>query len=150
MGAVGDRVRLYGRPGRGRAAQQPLQETVAARSPCVFFDAFFILIHLLKRDYELAVAVGRAVSEMNPSFSSTYKPYLAALGHLGRTQEATIVRWRLMAIEPNFTVERFIATSPFERESDRDLFAKGLRLGGVPETGADAVEQQPQSPSSVA
>ncbi len=49
-----------------------------------FFDAFFILIHLMKRDYESAVAVGRAVSEMNPSFSATYKPYLAALGHLGR------------------------------------------------------------------
>ncbi len=48
-----------------------------------FFDAFFILIHLMKRDYESAVAVGRAVSEMNPSFSATYKPYLAALGHLG-------------------------------------------------------------------
>ena len=48
---------------------------------------------------------------------------------------------RLMAIEPNFTVERFIATSPLERESDRDLFAEGLRLAGVPETGADASEQ---------
>ncbi len=60
-----------------------------------FFDAFFILIHLLKRDYESAVAVGRAVSEMNPSFSATYKPYLAALGHLGRAQEAAAVRRRL-------------------------------------------------------
>ena len=106
-----------------------------------FFDAFFILIHLLKRDYESAVAVGRAVSEMNPSFSATYKPYLAALGHLGRAQEAAVVRRRLLAIEPDFTVERFIATSPLERESDRDLFAEGLRLAGVPETGADASEQ---------
>ena len=106
-----------------------------------FFDAFFILIHLLKRDYESAVAVGRAVSEMNPSFSATYKPYLAALGHLGRAQEAAAVRRRLMAIEPDFTVERFITTSPLERESDRDLFAEGLRLAGVPETGADASEQ---------
>jgi TolB-like protein len=106
-----------------------------------FFDAFFILIHLLKRDYESAVAVGRAVSEMNPSFSATYKPYLAALGHLGRAQEAAAVRRRLMAIEPDFTVERFIATSPLERESDRDLFAEGLRLAGVPETGTDTSEQ---------
>ena len=46
-----------------------------------------------------------------------------------------------MAIEPDFTVERFITTSPLERESDRDLFAEGLRLAGVPETGADASEQ---------
>ena len=52
------------------------------------FDGFFILIHLLKRDHESAVAMGRAVSEMNPTFSDNFKPYLAALGHLGRTQEA--------------------------------------------------------------
>jgi DNA-binding SARP family transcriptional activator/TolB-like protein len=98
-----------------------------------FFDAFFILIHLMKRDYESAVAVGRAVSEMNPSFSATYKPYLAALGHLGRTQEAAVVRRRLLSIEPDFCVARFIATSPLERESDRDHYAEGLRLAGVPE-----------------
>jgi DNA-binding SARP family transcriptional activator/TolB-like protein len=105
-----------------------------------FFDAFFILIHLMKRDYETAVAVGRAVSEMNPSFSATYKPYLAALGHLGRTQEAAVVRRRLLAIEPDFTIERFIATSPLERGADREHYAQGLRKAGVPETGTEAAE----------
>ena len=113
-----------------------------------FFDAFFILIHLLKRDYESAVAVGRAVSEMNPSFSATYKPYLAALGHLGRSQEAAVVRRRLLAIEPDFTVARFIATSPLERDSDRDHYAQGLRLAGVPESATEVAEQlQPHEAS---
>ncbi|HLY88782.1 MAG TPA: BTAD domain-containing putative transcriptional regulator [Acetobacteraceae bacterium] len=109
-----------------------------------FFDAFFILIHLMKRDYETAVAVGRAVSEMNPSFSATYKPYLAALGHLGRTQEAAVVRRRLLAVEPDFTIERFVATSPLEREADRDHYAHGLRLAGVPERAAEVAEQNLQ------
>jgi hypothetical protein len=94
----------------------------------------------MKRDYESAVAVGRAVSEMNPSFSATYKPYLSALGHLGRSQEAAVVRRRLLTIEPDFTVERFIATSPLERESDRDHYAEGLRLAGVPETSVEPTE----------
>jgi DNA-binding SARP family transcriptional activator/TolB-like protein len=106
-----------------------------------FFDAFFILIHLMKRDYESAVAVARAVTEMNPSFSATYKPYLASLGHLGRSREAAVVRRRLLAIEPDFTVERFIATSPLARESDRDHYAQGLRLAGVPEHSGDAAKQ---------
>jgi DNA-binding SARP family transcriptional activator/TolB-like protein len=106
-----------------------------------FFDAFFILIHLMKRDYESAVAVARAVTEMNPSFSATYKPYLAALGHLGRSREAAVVRRRLLAIEPDFSVERFIATSPLERESDRDHYAQGLRLAGVPEQAGENAEQ---------
>jgi DNA-binding SARP family transcriptional activator/TolB-like protein len=106
-----------------------------------FFDAFFILIHLMKRDYESAVAMARAVTEMNPSFSATYKPYLAALGHLGRSQEAAVVRRRLLAIEPDFTVERFVATSPLERASDREHYAHGLRLAGVPEHNGDGARQ---------
>jgi hypothetical protein len=95
------------------------------------FDGFFILIHLLKRDHESAVAMGRAVSEMNPTFSDNFKPYLAALGHLGRTQEAAVVRRRLLTLEPGFTVERFLAATPLERESDRKHYAEGLRLAGV-------------------
>jgi len=102
-----------------------------------FFDAFFILIYLLKRDYESAVEMGRTVSEINPSFSATYKPYLSALGHLGRHQEAAVVRRRLMAIEPDFTIERFLATTPLERESDRVHYAQGLRLAGIPDNERD-------------
>ena len=73
-----------------------------------FFDAFFVLIHLMKRDYETAVEVGRSVSQLNPLFTATYKPYLAALGHLHRDQEAATIRRRLLALEPDFTIERFL------------------------------------------
>ena len=97
-----------------------------------FFDAFFVLIHLLKRDFESAVALGRSVSEMNPSFSASLKPYLAALGHTGRHQEAAAARERLLAIEPDFTVDGFIAGSPFARAADREVYSEGLRLAGMP------------------
>ncbi|HTC08022.1 MAG TPA: BTAD domain-containing putative transcriptional regulator [Acetobacteraceae bacterium] len=102
-----------------------------------FYDTFFIHIHLLKRDFESAVAVGRTVSEMNPSFSAAYKLYLTALGHTGRTQEANVIRQRLLALEPDFTIERFMATTPLEREADRALYAEGLRLAGVAERDED-------------
>ncbi len=98
-----------------------------------FFDAFFVLIHLMKRDYETAVELGRSVSQLNPTFSAGYKPYLAALGHLRREQEAATIRRRLLSIEPDFTVERFLRTSPMERESDRLHYAEGLRLAGIRE-----------------
>ena len=98
-----------------------------------FFDAFFVLIHLMKRDYETAVEVGRTVSQLNPSFTATYKPYLAALGHLHRDQEAAIIRRRLLALEPDFTIERFLETNSMERESDKTHYAEGLRLAGIRE-----------------
>ena len=98
-----------------------------------FYDTAFIIVALLKRDYESAVVAGRSVTEMNPSFSASYKPYLAALGHAGRQQEAAMALDKLLSIEPDFTIQRFIANSPFERESDRDLYVQGFRMAHVPE-----------------
>ncbi|HXT79042.1 MAG TPA: hypothetical protein VN702_05720, partial [Acetobacteraceae bacterium] len=83
--------------------------------------------------YEAAVVAGRAVTQMNPSLSAGFKPYLAALGHLNRAQEAAVARRRLLVLEPDFTVERFLASSPLEREADRQLFSAGLRLAGIPD-----------------
>jgi TolB-like protein len=99
------------------------------------FDGFLVLIQLLKRDHASAVAAGRAVTQMAPMVSDGYKPYLSALGHLGRTEEAITVRNRLLAIEPDFTVALYLQTSSLERESDRRHVAVGLRLAGLPETG---------------
>jgi hypothetical protein len=73
------------------------------------------------------------VTEMNPGLSAAWKPYLAALGHLGRKAEAAEALLRLLAIEPGFTIKRFLATAPFAREADRQHYAEGLRLAGVPE-----------------
>jgi hypothetical protein len=70
---------------------------------------------------------------MNPGFSAACRPYLAALGHLGATQEANAVRNRLLHIEPNFTISRFMEGAPFERTEDRDHYITGLRLAGAPE-----------------
>ena len=106
-----------------------------------FFDGFFTVINLLKRDFESAVEAGRSVTQMNPALSAGYKPYLAALGHLGRTQEAAVARRRLLVIEPDFTVERFLETTPLERDSDRELYARGLRLAGVPERDEVTITQ---------
>jgi DNA-binding SARP family transcriptional activator/TolB-like protein len=100
------------------------------------FDTIMIIIQLMKRNYEKAVELGRSVSQFNASFSATCKPYLAALGHLHREHEATTIRRRLLSLEPDFTIERFLATTPLERESDRQHYAEGLRLAGIRERDA--------------
>jgi hypothetical protein len=47
-----------------------------------------------------------------------------------------VVRRRLLTLEPGFTVERFLAATPLERDSDRKHYAEGLRLAGVVERDA--------------
>ncbi|HUB10503.1 MAG TPA: BTAD domain-containing putative transcriptional regulator [Acetobacteraceae bacterium] len=105
-----------------------------------FYDTFFLYIHLLKRDFESTIAVGRSVCEMNPSFTSSHKLYLVALGHTGRMREAAAVRERLLMLEPDFSVQQFLASTPLVREVDRDLFAEGLRLAGLREHASDLEE----------
>lgn len=97
------------------------------------FDTNFIMIYMLKKNYEKAIEYGRNVSQLNASFSACLRPYLAALGYAGREDEIISVRRRLLALEPDFSIERFLATLPNEREIDRQHYAEGLRRAGIRE-----------------
>lgn len=90
------------------------------------------LIALLKRDHERAAAAGRIVTQTRPSFLMGYKPFLAALGHLGRQEEADTIARRLLALEPSFTVDGFLASSPLAPADLREHYAEGLRRAGLP------------------
>lgn len=96
------------------------------------FDAFYAPIHVTRRDYQAAISMGHTLMQLNPAFSAGYKPHLAALGHLGRHQEAAAILRRLLAIEPDFTRARFLETTLMRRPDDRAHFVDGLALAGVP------------------
>jgi DNA-binding SARP family transcriptional activator len=98
------------------------------------FDSGLTITALLKREYERAVELGRKTSQLNLGFSAGFKPYLAALGHLGMRDEADRVRERLLAAEPGFNVTAFLAANPFSREADSEAIAAGLRLAGISDT----------------
>jgi len=98
-----------------------------------FLDTALIIVAVLKQDYEAAVAAGREVSEMSAGCAAACPPYLAALGHLGRHPEAEIVRQRLLGLRPDFSIRQFVASSPFVRPQDLEIFTTGLRLAGLQE-----------------
>ena len=70
-----------------------------------FFENVYTIAHLFNRDYEQAASVGRRVVKANPEFVNSYKPLIAALGHLGRREEAKGYVDTLLALEPTFSVE---------------------------------------------
>jgi tetratricopeptide (TPR) repeat protein/TolB-like protein len=103
-------------------------------NPCyIWSQNIHSVAYAFAGEYEKAVASGRRVIKLNPSFVNGYKPLIAALGHLGRAEEAKPYVDKLLALEPNFTVERFAKVYPIKYESDREHYMKGLRLAGVPE-----------------
>ena len=104
-----------------------------------FVDMALTLPLYMQGRFEAVVEIGRRVTALHPSLSSTYKGYLAALGqlveqgHAGLVGERDEVRRRLLAMEPNFTVAEALARSPLSSRADRAAYAEGLRHGGLPE-----------------
>jgi TolB-like protein len=122
----------------GRHEDAIVQITQAQRlsphDPHAFlFDTVLAIPHLLRGNFEIVVTLGRRAIQLNPSFSSTYKIYLSALGHLGRDSETARVLARLLALEPSFSIRSAVERSPMTRREDLALYAEGLRRGGLRE-----------------
>jgi tetratricopeptide (TPR) repeat protein len=98
---------------------------------CIY-ESVYAIAYAVNRDYEQAVLVGRGAVKANPDFSAGYKPLVAALGHLGRRDEAKPYIEKLLSLEPHFTVESFAKTYPLKRPQDRKRYMRGLLLAGVP------------------
>jgi len=98
-----------------------------------WFEHLYAIAYTFKGDYERAVIVGRRSNKASPEFVAGYKPLVAALGHLGRREEAKPYVEKLLSLEPGFTVQHFGRVYPFQRDEDRRRYMEGLRLAGVPE-----------------
>jgi DNA-binding SARP family transcriptional activator/TolB-like protein len=99
-----------------------------------FFDMALMMPYFFRGIYDKALVLGRRAVELNPGFTSTYKGYLATLGHLRREQEAKRVLDRLLGLEPRFSVRSALERSPLTRLADLNLYAEGLRRAGLRES----------------
>ncbi len=96
------------------------------------WETVYAVAHNLSGDHARAAIVARRVVAANPSFRNGYKHLIAALGHLGRRDEALRHVEKLFSIEPDFSIAQFEQTYPLRRREDRERYAKGLRLAGIP------------------
>ena len=88
--------------------------------------------HLVSGRYEQAlVAAQRAIQE-SPNFAAGHRLMVAALGRLGRIDEAKLAALRVLELMPEFTVSRYLSTSPFKDAEFRKRSAEILRAAGVP------------------
>ena len=107
--------------------------TLTSFAPNAYFgDTIYTLAHLIRTDFDAASKFGRRAVRAYPDFSNGYKPLIAALGHLGRPDEAASYLQKLLQLEPHFTIARFIGSYPLARLEDRDNYARGLELAGAP------------------
>jgi adenylate cyclase len=91
--------------------------------------------YLIGDDEEAVRFALRALAQ--PSFQwSRYAVLIAALGQLGRQEEARRYLAELSRIRPDFSVAFVRTMHPFSRDMGIDRYYEGLRKAGVPEDAA--------------
>jgi len=133
-GALGG-ARLWG--GLPREAIEPLQ-TAMRLSP---FDPsmplwlhFAARAHYWSRDYEAAIAVANHIRQSFPKFRQPYNTLIAALGQVGKVDEAQAAMTEALARFGE--AFRFLMTLPLHqvrelRPEDREHLLEGFRKAGV-------------------
>ncbi len=98
------------------------------RHPDRYFGNLALNLYLVGR-YNDAVSMVRKMSAPRMD----HRLYLAAsYGQLGRLTEAATEVAKVLQERPDMTIERFLATLPFQKPSDRERMRAGLAMAGLP------------------
>ncbi|MEO3470781.1 BTAD domain-containing putative transcriptional regulator [Roseomonas sp. CAU 1739] len=97
-----------------------------------FFDSARLVPLLMLKRHEEVDKAARQVTSMHADFTFPYKAWVSALGHLGRREEAAVIRDRLVAMEPDFNLAKARERIPLARAEDLAHYLAGLRKAGLP------------------
>jgi tetratricopeptide (TPR) repeat protein len=107
---------------------------LSPRDPTVFHAyAGLSFAHFLQERFEDAVSWARRSLDENPNNLSSCRFLAAALGHLGRIDEARPVIARLRKLVPDETITSYAAWTPMRFSGRLPLLLEGLRRAGLPE-----------------
>ncbi len=88
--------------------------------------------HLICGQYEKALLVAQRAVQVSPNFFGGHRMTVAALGFLGRIEEAKPVARRLLELAPEFTVSGYQSVSPYKDPAFRRRLAAIFRAAGIP------------------
>ncbi len=98
------------------------------RHPERYFGNLALNLYLVGR-YADAITMVRKTSDPRVD----HRLYLAAsYGQLGQPDKAAAQIRAVLAERPDMTIERFLATLPFQKASDREHMRAGLAMAGLP------------------
>jgi adenylate cyclase len=129
-GVLGAVLMWSGQPAKGRAA---IERSIRLdpRNPNLNLRLVDITIsHYLSREYDAAVEAGKRGIRSFPDHSNQYRWLAAALGQIGRIEEAKEVLAKAVAMAPaafGMFVHRRV---PWHRPEDHDHMLEGLRKAG--------------------
>lgn len=96
------------------------------------YEHFLSIAHYTAGDLEAAAAWGMRSASRNPNYTSNLRIVAAALGGLGRAEDAAPVVRRLLALQPELRVGPSLGRYAFRDAAQRDLHAAYLLKAGIP------------------
>ena len=107
---------------------------LSPRDPTVFrIYAGLSFAYLLQERFEDTVLWARRTLDANPNLHPPLRFLAAALGHLGRSEEARVAVAHLRALAPDETITGFATWFPLRFSGRLPLILEGLRRAGLPE-----------------
>jgi adenylate cyclase len=122
-----------GRPKEGLAA---IQESIRLdpRDPTRAFFLLNVAVGLyFCREYEAATEAANRAIRLVPHYPNTYRWLAAALGQLGRTDEAREALQKAVAVAPAVFEMYVRQRAPWFRPEDHAHMLEGLHKAGMPE-----------------
>jgi class 3 adenylate cyclase/TolB-like protein len=98
-----------------------------------FYQTALTLAHYTNATYDDAIQWGRRTLAVSPRFTANMRPLIGSLVALGRTAEAEDIARRMLAIAPQFRVDRFIARYPIKDPARKEKLRRELRAAGLPQ-----------------
>jgi adenylate cyclase len=96
--------------------------------PDLFGNNLGVALHTARRYADAAKALSRISSLRFP-----HHAYMAACSaELGSVEEARIHASEVLRLKPDFSLEAYIATTPYKNQEDREHLGEGLQKAGLP------------------
>jgi adenylate cyclase len=96
-----------------------------------YYQTAQTLAHYTNATYEEAITWGYRILALGPRFTANMRPLIASLVVVGRLDEAREVAQQMVAIEPHFRVESFIARYPIRDPARKDKLRRELLAAGL-------------------
>ncbi|MCH7833456.1 MAG: tetratricopeptide repeat protein, partial [Proteobacteria bacterium] len=100
--------------------------------PFFYLDVLGRANFMLGRYDDAAKAYAKVI-ERNPAFISAHRGLAASYAYLGKMDEAEWQADEVLALRPDFSLEKERQTNPFKRPEDTKRYIEGLRRAGLPE-----------------
>ncbi len=132
----GNIAALYGVSGEFDKAEQSAKHAMALspRDPLkAFWRGGLGIGAYVTRKYDLCLENAIEGLKEHPGYASLMRQEAAALGMLGRKEEAQLAVARLLETMPGLTIERVRKMVPVRQPGDWENWLEGLRRAGLPE-----------------